>query len=185
MSWDSTADALKASLAVPLAAALDIDPAAALTLIAWDTEPDSVSETIVRLSVVSDVEDGDRIPLVDPQTFETTEIREATASIQILVESGEAGEAVSVARKLSFWLGRRDTRDALAAEGLAAVGPPEQTRTARFFRDGYEIGSAFFEIAIRYREQEETGSALDAATGLSLEGTTDGSIVYDETISSI
>lgn len=182
MSWATVRDALVGSLAIRLGALLGFDAATAETLIAWDTEPDSAAELIVRLSVVSDVEEGDRIPEVDPETLALAEVRDAVASVQVYVESGIGGQAISVARSLAFWLGRRDVRDALAQVGVALEGTPAQTRSTPFVRDGYEIGAANFEIRIRYRETEATGETQDIATGLTLQGKADGSTVFDEQI---
>lgn len=182
MSWDAIRDALKASIAIRLGELLSFDAATAETLIAWDTEPDSSAELIVRLSVVSDIDEGDRVPEIAPVTFALTEVREAVASVQVYVESGIGGQALSVARSLAFWLGRRDTRETLAVAGVALEGRPGQTRSTPFMRDGYQIGAAIFETRIRYRETEATGETQDVATGLTLQGKMDGSTVFDEQI---
>lgn len=139
----------------------------------FDSDPSICEGTLVRLSVVSSSDEGERADSVDPDDLTQVEqLQETRAQIQIQFESEEARRALSLAETCRAYLKRTSVRAALAALGVAVVQEPGPLRPSHFWHDGYRIEVFLFELPIRFQNVEIDDAGINATNTVSFDPST-------------
>lgn len=140
-------------------------------LVNWESEPDQVDQAFARLTIVSDVEQGERTREVTQDPLKAWTIQDFRAQIQVQIEDQDSDSAMDHARSLRTHFQHRSTRELLAARGIAIVQECGAARDGSYFSDGFATSVAFFEIPIRYQTRTEDKRArLKEATSVEIAG---------------
>jgi hypothetical protein len=114
--------------------------------VSWQTEPQAVIEECVRLSIVSDIEEGER------ETLEGIGADHRT-QVQVQIESSISAErAQDYAQTLRNHFRFKSTRTQLAVKGVGIVQQAGPVRDGSYLQDDTEISASIFEIGIRWNE---------------------------------
>lgn len=139
----------------------------------FDSDPSICDSTLVRLSVVSSADEGERADDIDPADLsQVGQLQETRAQVQITFESAEARQALSLATTCRAYFKRTSVRAALAALGVAIVQEPGPLRPSHYYHDGYRIEVFLFELPIRFHGIEIDDAGINATNTVSFDPST-------------
>lgn len=142
--------------------------------VTWDTEAEVNHDDLIRLALVSSIDQRDHSADLDDQLIETRNYT-TQGVVQIRVETTDPGHSITDCGKLKRWLSRGEVQQALADAGLAVLREPGPLQTVPFTSRGVWVSLSQFEITVSFNTCETDDQAYRvAAERVEMDGTVNG-----------